>query len=124
MSRTNPKILVEFGQWLRTQLEEKHLKQGEAARRCGISRVHLARMLSGDTGFSHQTVEAIAKGLNLNMNETLRRAGFAPAESDATVPIEFLKFKDLPPEAQEIIRRHIEALAEIYSQSGIRPKLD
>lgn len=121
MSKTNPTILLEFGKWLRGKIEDKKMKQGEAARKAGISRVHLARILSGDTGYSHYTIEAIAKGLNLNLEETLRRAGFAPAAADTEVPVEFVRFKELPPEAQEIIRKHIEALAEIYKDTKKQP---
>lgn len=103
-----------FGKWLRSLIDDRKLTQGQAAKKIGISRTHLSRILAGDTGIRFDTGVAIADAFGLSTDETLHRAGFASGQMDESLPVEMIQFLRLPPEARDIIRAHIKALETIY----------
>lgn len=103
-----------FGNWLRDQIDRSGFTQSQVSKRIGISRTHLSRILAGDTGIRFETAISIADALSLSSDETLHRAGFSSGEFDVSLPVELIQFLKLPPEARDIIRKHIQALQEIY----------
>lgn len=111
----SPKMVVEvresFGEWLRDQLTRLDLTHSTAAKRIGISRTHLSRILAGDTGIRFDTAIAIADALNLPQEDTLHRAGFSAGELDEEIPVEMRAFLRLNPIGRSAVRDFINLLS-------------
>lgn len=125
----SPKMVVEvresFGTWLRDQLIRMDVTHSQAAKRIGISRTHLSRILAGDTGIRFETALSIADALNLPQEDTLHRAGFSAGELDEEIPVEMRAFLRLNPIGRSAVRDFINLLssnpAMVQSQSDEPP---
>ena len=69
-----------FGDWLKIKREEAKLSQDGLAYLVGVDRQTIYRLENALSGTKRETVIAIAKALNANEEEALRKAGFAPQE--------------------------------------------
>lgn len=72
-----------FGRWLRGYRVDMNLDQIQAAHLARISRVQYARIESGATGTTRETVESLARALRAPMSQALRLAGFASPDDSA-----------------------------------------
>jgi transcriptional regulator with XRE-family HTH domain len=95
-----------FGDHLRERLKEKGMKPAELARRSGVTKQNISRLLHGTphsiTGAPPRaepdTVKKLAKALGWNANDALLAAGYAP---------------DTPSEGYEILNEFLAALAHL-----------
>lgn len=70
-----------FGSWLRQQRRLADLTQKNLADMAGIHEVQLARIEKGESGTKRDTVLALAKALNVDVDESLELAGFARSKT-------------------------------------------
>lgn len=93
--------MATFGEYLRKALDDAGMRPAELARRSGITKQGLSRLLNDTphtiTGAPPKpelsTVEKIARALGLDVNEARLAAGFAPSA------------KEMPPEnLQELVQ--------------------
>jgi transcriptional regulator with XRE-family HTH domain len=116
-------VRISFGQWLEEQMKLSGLGKGEIADLVGITDQHLWRIKKGTTGTSRETVTAIAQALNLDLAETLNRAGFGrfsagPAQHPGAQQL-LRHFLGLPEER----RTDLLLLAEtLWRKHGTTPK--
>lgn len=74
-------LWVKFGRWLKSQRQDRRITQQALADGIGMHQVHVSRIENGHSGTKRETVIEIARFLELNVTDTLRRAGFSDAET-------------------------------------------
>lgn len=111
-------LMSQFGDLVRKARIDKGWSQRELARRIKKSSTYIHYVERGfnpsakDEKFQvgSEAVDALAKALDLDVNETRLAAGYAPNE-----PIEpgfFSGYHDLSPDRQELARRQIKAILD------------
>ena len=78
-----------FGQALQAKLAEKGVRKAELARRAGITKQNVGRIVNNTPHYvtgalpkvEVETVKKIAKALDWDVDEALNAAGFAPTQS-------------------------------------------
>lgn len=129
LERTIANRWVDFGKWVKNRRLDLRMTQGEAGRKAGISRVHWARIESGDSGTKYTTIPLIAKALNVDVDIVYRTAGYAGLNSNdnpkilpeavrqfENIPEAMAHFAELPIEIQRSIVKQVEALIESLHQ--------
>jgi transcriptional regulator with XRE-family HTH domain len=84
---TNMDIQNPFGEWLREQLEKQGMKAADLARRSGVTKQNIGRILNNTphsvTGalpkVEESTVEKLARALDADIDEARLAAGYAPS---------------------------------------------
>jgi transcriptional regulator with XRE-family HTH domain len=108
-----------FGKWFQAEREKTGVSQKVAAAKAPVHVVQLSRIETGKSGVKRETlielVEAINKisvtGYQININETLPKAGFAPLVASTEEDSGFGRgLERLSPENQRAVRRTIEAM--------------
>lgn len=111
-----------FGDQLQDQLNAKKMRAAELARRSGVTKQGIGRLLNNTphsiTGAPPQpereTVEKIADALGWDLNEALLAAGYAPEGSDILRLIDAIGFQDwerFTPEQKEEMLRTVRRVA-------------
>jgi transcriptional regulator with XRE-family HTH domain len=96
---------VEFGEWLKKQLEERRLSMSEAGRRGGISHSRISQVVAGGEKPGWELVAAIARALNLPLAYVAHKAGrWAEYREEPEADIVIHHYKALPPDRQKMIR--------------------
>lgn len=80
-----------FIHWLSQELKARNWSQGELARRSGISRPLITRMLSGDMPVSADTCIKIANALGLPPVSLLKKSGILPLDTIDNIVSEELR---------------------------------
>ncbi len=76
-------IQMKFGDWLKQQRDNKRVSGPELEKRSGVSRQYISNLETGHTERpSREYAIKIAKGLQIDVNETLEAAGYAPEKAD------------------------------------------
>lgn len=118
---TDPEM--SFREKLVEKLREKDWKPAELARRSGVSKQNIGRIINNTphsiTGAlpktGTETIEKIAKALDWDLDEALLAGGFAPTTSnDESVDHQL---KQLSPVSQKLARKQISALLKTFVES-------
>jgi len=104
----------EFIQWLQEQLEEHGWGQAELARRGGITRSQISRLLSGERQPTATTCRAIARAFHMPVDEVFRKAAILPRNRRVPDDFEELQhyFLELSDEDQQRVIVIVRALHE------------
>ncbi len=68
-----------FGEWLQEEIARQGLNQSQLARKAGISRSTIKRIVDGERGVGRSSLHKIAAALDLPVEELLRRSGYLPS---------------------------------------------
>lgn len=107
----------EFVEWLQQQLQERGWDQSELARRGGIARSQVSRLMSGERRPGPTTCRAIARAFHMPVEEVFRRAGVLPRNRKVPAELEELQhyFLELGTEDQQRVLIIVRALHETHS---------
>ena len=94
-----------FGEWLSKEMTRQGMNQSQLARRAGISRSTIKRIIDGERGIGRTSLGKIARALDLPPQELLRRTGYLPmervTEKDTTLARLVVVLSELPDEDVE-----------------------
>lgn len=94
-----------FGKWLSEEMVRQGMNQSQLARRAGISRSTVKRIIDGERGVGRTSLGKIARALDLPPQALLRRIGYLPAErvteADTTLTRLMVVLSDLSDEDVE-----------------------
>ena len=92
-----------FGKWLSEEMARQGINQSQLARRAGISRSTVKRIIDGERGVGRGSLGKIARALDLPPHELLRRIGYLPTErvTDTTLARLMVVLSELPDEDVE-----------------------
>ena len=94
-----------FGKWLSEEIARQGMTQSQLARRAGVSRSTIKRIIDGERGMGRASLGKIARALDLPPQELLRRIGYLPAErineKDTTLARLMVVLSELPDEDVE-----------------------
>lgn len=99
-------LMVNFQDWLTTQLKMRDMTPAELARASGKAPAVISRILNGERNPEPETLIAISRALNLPPETVFRAAGLLPPVSPDTEYQEeffYLLSKLSPEERQEIL---------------------
>jgi len=82
----------EFSEWLQAQMGEREISQSELARRSGLHRAIISKIINQISTPTPETAEALAAGLKLPPEEVYRAAGLLPPVPEERSQIEELKY--------------------------------
>lgn len=113
--------MLDFARWLQAELELKRMRPAELARRAGVSKQNIGKILNRTphslTGTipnpKVETVDAIAKALGSNQDEARIAAGYAPSNLPVGKP------KDLPDLLKRLEDMGVENL-HFYDEDRLR----
>lgn len=96
---------LDFPDWLRTEMLRHGWNQAELARRCGITSGQISRVLKREQNAGLETMQAVARALDVPLSEVFVRVGLLPARSERDSLIQQLidMLADLPRADQEEI---------------------
>jgi transcriptional regulator with XRE-family HTH domain len=69
-----------FGEWLRAEMLQQGMNQSQLARKAGVSRSTVKRIIDGERGIGRASLGRLARALDLPPEELLRRAGYLSVE--------------------------------------------
>lgn len=80
--------LKDLGNWIKQYREKANLSQETAAEKAGLSRFQWIRIENGQSGTKRETLIQIAKVINADVNQTLRKGGFVDSsiENEQVLP--------------------------------------
>ena len=81
-----------FGTWLRKNIFEKGMTITAVARKTGISREHLYKIMAGESGTKIETVDAIATSIGVSTKEA-RQIWYSSMDAIAPKPIEEIQYE-------------------------------
>lgn len=110
---------MSFRERLIEKLKEKDWKPAELARRSGVSKQNIGRIINNTphsiTGAlpktAPETIEKIAKALEWDLDEALLAGGYAPLNQEDSLDSQL---KQLSPRSQEIARKQISAIIKTF----------
>lgn len=117
---------MEFTLWLQVELNKRGWDQAELARRSGITKAQISRVLVGERSAGVDFCIAIARALGLPREEVFRARGWLLREPDEIVPagtnsrIERLikHINTLAPEVQELLADSFEGIVKLVDPEG------
>jgi len=71
-------VIIEFTEKIATIMEEKNITRAELARRLGVSRAFVTKLLNGNPNLTIKTMMSIADVLGCDVNLDLYPKGFTP----------------------------------------------
>lgn len=103
-----------FSNWLQTQLTKRDWSQADLSKRSGLHRAIISKVLLGSSTPTPETLESIARGLDVPIEQVFRAAGILPPAPETDEMIESLnhKINALTPGARAIAERLLDALLE------------
>jgi transcriptional regulator with XRE-family HTH domain len=81
---------IAFADWLDKALKTNNLTASELARRAGVDKGVISRLINKERDPSPETLSAIAQAFQLPPEIVFRIAGLLPTESEAEAPDEFV----------------------------------
>lgn len=114
-----------FGEWLRKQRNKRAMSAAELGRLSGVSKSYISALERSQvqllTGRPSQPalhiVEAIAKALEVDIDEARMIAGYGPVSEQETPPEGLFKgYERLSPEMKKVARRQIESIIESLAE--------
>jgi len=86
--------LKALGSWIKQHREKANLSQETAAEKANLSRFQWMRIENGQSGTKRETLIQIAKVINADVNQTLRKGGFIDSslESESNVEHQLLEW--------------------------------
>jgi DNA-binding XRE family transcriptional regulator len=115
VERPSETIRTEFGEWIRTQRVLARESQDSAATKADIDRQQWYRIEVGKSGTKRDTVIAMAKAVNADVNVALTKAGFASAGPEEEEGF-YKGFKQLPEEKKALARRQLKAIIDSLAE--------
>lgn len=112
--RTKEQIREDFAAWVRSTREALGMSQAEASRRAKIDRQQWYRIEAAASGTKRETIIAIARAINGDVDTALRTAGYAP-ESDLAGKPETVE--DLLSRLEKLGVEHIEFETDVRNSS-------
>lgn len=96
----NIKIAPDFGIWLNAELIKRDWSQSDLAKKSGLSRGTISNIMSGLRGVGTDSLNAIAKALQLSPSIVFQAAGLLPPAAEGGEEREEMKylFSRLTPE--------------------------
>lgn len=82
----------EFSEWLQAQMGERQISQSELARRSGLHRAIISKIINQISVPTPETVEALANGLKLPPELVYRAAGLLPPIPEERSQIDELRY--------------------------------
>ena len=110
-----------FGSWLREQLKNADITQGELAQKIGIQQSQISRIISGERGTSIDVLEGIARVLRIQPEIVFRVAsGKTPIDinDDPWLVEQRYKLSLLDPDMRPVAGRLIDSLIQSEAASG------
>lgn len=113
---------MSFRERLVEKLKEKDWKPAELARRSGVSKQNIGRIINNTphsiTGAlpktAPETIEKIANALSWDLDEALLAGGYAPVNQEDSLDSQL---KQLSPKSQKLARKQISALIKTFVES-------
>lgn len=94
--------MVAFGDWLREELQQRDWRQADLARRSGLTRTTISRVITQQrTRPDDETLQAIARALGYPAEEVYRRANRLPPKRDASKRDVVLRLMELAADATD-----------------------
>lgn len=120
--------MINFGEWLRKELEDKRISQTELANQIRVTPAQVSRIISGERSTTNETLIAIAHALKVPPITILRKAGLLPENNGADVKLDDWEFllKQMSPEDEAELRQiaemKIERRKKELSLKSLKPK--
>jgi transcriptional regulator with XRE-family HTH domain len=113
---------MSFRERLIEKLKEKNLKPAELARRSGVSKQNIGRIINNTphsiTGAlpktAPETIEKIARALEWDLDEALLAGGYAPVNQEDSLDNQL---RQLSPQSQKIARKQISAIIKTFVEA-------
>lgn len=95
--------MIDFGNWLLKEMENRGLSQAELARRAGVNQSTISLVIGGKRGVGEDLCTALAKAFGLPIETIFRAAGLLPHRPGTDEDFEELKhlFSQMSEEEQE-----------------------
>jgi transcriptional regulator with XRE-family HTH domain len=113
-----------FGPWIQSERELAGVSQQKVASKADIHVIQVSRIENGHSGIKRETLERLVNAINelsdgykVDLNEALRRAGYASADQDAYGLSSGMD--RLSPERRLIAQRQIKAIIDALSEDEI-----
>jgi transcriptional regulator with XRE-family HTH domain len=105
---------IYFADWLREELKKRDWSQADLSKKAGISPSQVTRVLSGERGIGEESLNAIARALNISPITVFRKAGLLPEEGRQEVSFEDWMYliSQLDPQDEEELRKIAEMKIE------------
>ena len=89
--------------WILSQLDERGWSQSELARRSGLTRTTISKIISEQSSLGIDSMTGLAKAFRLPVTEILQQAGLIPKIPEATAKEEqiLFMFRQMTPEQQQ-----------------------
>lgn len=123
-----------FKDYLRAKLTEKGMRPAELARASGVTKQNIGRILNdtrhpisgGLPKVTVETIEKLAKGLGVDVDEAKIAAGFIPPNiAGMLMRLPSLEgFNELSPEAQKIVAEQIRGLIAAFRKPDVLKEYD
>jgi transcriptional regulator with XRE-family HTH domain len=107
---------IDFGSWLKNELNERRLRQAEFARMIGIESSQVSMIISGKRGTTPETLKAMSDALGIPIEVIYERAGLptSPRQRSELIDTILHEIKNLASPDQE------EVLAYIRMKKNLR----
>lgn len=113
---------MSFRERLVEKIKEKNWKPAELARRSGVSKQNIGRIINNTphsiTGAlpktAPETIEKIARALDWDLDEALLAGGYAPVNLEDSLDNQL---KQLSPKSQKIARKQISAIIKTFVEA-------
>jgi transcriptional regulator with XRE-family HTH domain len=115
-------LVYTFNERLKEKLAEKKIRPAELARRSGVTKQNIGRLINNtphsESGAlpraEKDTVIKLAKALDWDLDDALMAADIAPINKTTDDGL-YKGLNELPPDRQELARRQIRAIIESLS---------
>lgn len=91
-SMDNIKIAPDFGVWLNAELIKRDWSQSDLAKKSGLSRGTVSHIMSGLRGVGSDSLNAIARALQMSPSIVFQAAGLLPPAAEGGEEQEELKY--------------------------------
>ena len=73
-----------FSNWILSQLDEKGWSQSELARRSGLTRTTISKIINEQSSIGTESLIGLSKAFRVPVTEVLQQAGFLPKVPETT----------------------------------------
>lgn len=119
---------INFGDWLRNELETQRISQTELAYQIGVTPAQVSRIISGERATTTETLTSIAHILKISPITIFRHAGLLPNANGEMVKLEDWEYllKQMSPEDEAELRQiaemKIERRKKDQALKALKPK--